>query len=90
MASSASTIACSTLLTESVALEVRAKAQGVTDTATGLAGAVGGGLAGALVSVLGYVGLNIVAAVVVTLVVVAALAFRRAVASPSPVVVRTE
>ncbi|NUP75792.1 MAG: MFS transporter [Sinomonas sp.] len=54
---SASTIAGSALLAESVHGQGRVLAQGVSDTAMGLAGALGGGTAGLVMAGLGYGGL---------------------------------
>lgn len=61
---SAATIAGSTLLAESVAAGDRVLVQGVSDTLMGVAGAVGSGFAGLVMSGVGYQGLNLVAAVV--------------------------
>ncbi|NUU32540.1 MFS transporter [Arthrobacter sp. C9C5] len=61
---SAATIAGSTLLAESVAAGDRVLVQGVSDTLMGVAGAVGSGFAGLVMSGIGYQGLNLVAAVV--------------------------
>ncbi|WP_439031382.1 MFS transporter [Gordonia terrae] len=51
---SASTVAASTLLTDSVDVAHRAPAQGVSDTAMSLAGAAAGALAGVVVGAFGY------------------------------------
>ncbi|UAK37359.1 MFS transporter [Gordonia bronchialis] len=51
---SASTVAASTLLTESVDVSLRPPAQGVADTSMSLAGAVAGALAGVIVGAFGY------------------------------------
>jgi MFS family permease len=61
---SAATIAGSTLLAESVAAGDRVLVQGVSDTLMGVAGAVGSGFAGLVMSGVGYQGLNLAAAVV--------------------------
>lgn len=61
---SAATIAGSTLLAESVAAGERVLVQGVSDTLMGVAGAVGSGFAGLVMSGVGYQGLNLVAAAV--------------------------
>ncbi|MEA5454351.1 MFS transporter [Sinomonas sp. JGH33] len=60
---SASTISGSALLAESVHGEGRVLAQGVSDTAMGLAGALGGGTSGVVMAGLGYGGLSAIAAV---------------------------
>lgn len=65
---SAATIAGSTLLAESVAVGERVLVQGVSDTLMGVAGAVGSGFAGLLMSGIGYQGLNLTAAVVAAVV----------------------
>ncbi len=72
---SASTIAGSTLLAESVPQEERVRVQGVSDTLMGAAGAVGGGFSGLLLALLGYQGLNM-AAVALAAVVIAAVLLR--------------
>ncbi|MEE4024465.1 MFS transporter [Gordonia sp. PKS22-38] len=51
---SATTVAGSTLLTESVPLALRPRVQGISDTAMSLAGAVAGALAGVVVGLFGY------------------------------------
>lgn len=61
---SASTISGSTLLAESVGQESRVVVQGVSDMLMGLAGAVGGAASGLVLSGAGYLGLNMVGAVV--------------------------
>ncbi|MDQ4500946.1 MFS transporter [Sinomonas sp. ASV322] len=60
---SASTISGSALLAESVHGASRVLAQGVSDTAMGLAGALGGGTAGVVMAGLGYGGLAAIASV---------------------------
>ena len=67
---SASTVAGSTLLTESTSLARRAKVQGVSDLLMSGSGATGGALAGVVLSFLGYSGLSFV---VVSLVVIISL-----------------
>ena len=69
---SAATIAGSTLLAESVAAEDRVLVQGVADTLMGAAGAVGGATSGLVLSGAGYLGLNLVGAVVGAAVLAAA------------------
>jgi MFS family permease len=56
-------VAGSTLLTESVPLERRASAQGLSDVIMGLAGASAGALSGVVVSAWGYPVLALVAAI---------------------------
>ncbi len=57
-------VAGSTLLSESVPIGVRAGAQGVSDLVMGVFGAAGGALAGLVVGLVGYGGLNASAGVV--------------------------
>jgi MFS family permease len=59
---SATTVAGSTLLTESVAPGLRASAQGLSDLTMGLAGASAGALSGAIVQAAGYPALTAAAA----------------------------
>ena len=70
---SAATIAGSTLLAESVADDDRVLVQGVADTLMGVAGAVGAGFSGLVMSGLGYLGLNLFAAAVAAAVFAVAL-----------------
>lgn len=72
---SATTIAGSALVAGGAAIEDRASVQGVSDTAMNLAGALGGGLAGIVLALLGYAGLN--AAVLVLVAAGAVLALRQ-------------
>ena len=60
---SASTVAGSTLVSESVPPELRASAQGLSDLIMGLAGATAGALSGAIVGLWSYATLTLVAAV---------------------------
>ncbi|MEU9116196.1 MFS transporter [Streptomyces sp. NPDC048483] len=69
---SCATVAGSTLLTESAAAANRSEVQGLADTLMNLAGAGGGALAGGIVALSGYGGLN--AAAVLLILPVAALA----------------
>lgn len=69
---SASTISGSTLLAESVGQESRVVVQGVSDMLMGAAGAVGGATSGLVLSGAGYLGLNLVGAVVGAAVLAAA------------------
>jgi MFS family permease len=59
---SASTVAGATLLSESVAVELRASAQGLSDLVMGLAGACAGALSGVVVHGWGYPTLTLAAA----------------------------
>jgi MFS family permease len=70
---SAATIAGSTLLAESVGADDRVLVQGVSDTMMGVAGAVGAGFSGLVMSGVGYQGLNMVAAAVAAAMIAAAL-----------------
>jgi MFS family permease len=70
---SAATIAGSTLLAESVGADDRVLVQGVSDTMMGIAGAVGAGFSGLVMSGVGYQGLNLAAAAVAAAVLAAAL-----------------
>ncbi|MEC5181667.1 MFS transporter [Arthrobacter sp. CG_A4] len=65
---SAATIAGSTLLAESVGADDRVLVQGVSDTMMGVAGAVGAGFSGLVMSGVGYQGLNLAAAAVAAVV----------------------
>lgn len=73
---SAATIAGSTLLAESVEAGDRVLVQGVSDTLMGVAGAVGSGFAGLVMSGVGYQGLNLAAAAVAVAVLAVAGAAR--------------
>lgn len=70
---SAATIAGSTLLAESVGADDRVLVQGVSDTMMGVAGAVGAGFSGLVMSGVGYQGLNLAAAAVAAVVFAVAL-----------------
>ena len=75
---SASVIAGSTLLAESVPEAGRIPAQGLSDTLMGAAGALGAAFSGPVLAALGFAGLNAAAAVVaVVLLGAAATAWRR-------------
>ncbi|GGC88760.1 MFS transporter [Tersicoccus solisilvae] len=74
---SASTVAGSTLLAESVDPDSRVLAQGVSDTLMGAFGAVGSAVAGALLAGAGYLGLNLTAVVLLGVAVVAVLRLTR-------------
>ena len=69
-------VAGSTLLTESVPLERRASAQGLSDLIMGLAGASAGALSGVVVSAWGYPVLALVAAIVTVPLIVLGVAIR--------------
>ncbi|TJZ43432.1 MFS transporter [Streptomyces piniterrae] len=75
---SCATVAGSTLLTESLAPEHRSEVQGLADTLMGLAGAAGGTLAGGIVALIGYGGLNASVALLILPVIALALAPRTA------------
>jgi predicted MFS family arabinose efflux permease len=70
---SAATIAASTLLVDSVPLGDRPGVQGVSDLLMNLTGAVGGALAGPVLSAFGYPGLGVACMLLVAGVVVWAL-----------------
>ena len=74
---SASTVSGSALVSDLVTGEARLRVQGRTDTIMSLAGALGGGLAGPVLALVGYSGLAWIAGVLVLGVVAAALAVRR-------------
>ena len=75
---SATTVAGSTLLSESVSGELRASAQGLSDLTMGLAGASAGALSGVVVEVWGYPMLTLLAALATApLVVLLSLSARR-------------
>jgi len=78
---SATTVAGSTLLSESVAPDLRAAAQGLSDLTMGLAGAAAGALSGAVVQVWGYPTLTQLAALA-TAPALVLVAFRRATPAP--------
>jgi MFS family permease len=63
---SCTVVAGSTLLSESVAVDVRASAQGLSDAIMGLAGASAGALSGVIVGAWGYPTLALVAALAAT------------------------
>lgn len=76
---SAAMVAGSTLLTESIPLELRASAQGLSDLLMGLAGATAGALSGVIVAVWGYPTLTLLAALATApLIVLLAYSFNRA------------
>jgi MFS family permease len=59
-------VAGSTLLSESVQVELRASAQGLSDLAMGLAGASAGAISGVIVQAWGYPSLTLLAALAAT------------------------
>jgi MFS family permease len=69
-------VAGSTLLSESVPLELRASAQGMSDLTMGLAGALAGALSGLVVSAWGYPVLALVAAIATVPLIVLVFAIR--------------
>ena len=69
-------VAGSTLLTESVPLELRASAQGLSDLTMGLAGACAGALSGLVVSAWGYPVLALVAGIATVPLIVLVFAIR--------------
>lgn len=71
---SASTIAGSTLLAESVAQQDRVAVQGVSDMLMGAAGAAGGAVSGLVLSWVGYLGLNLAGGLLGAAVLAAAVA----------------
>jgi MFS family permease len=80
---SATMVAGSTLLSESVPVELRASAQGFSDLAMGLAGAVAGALSGVIVEAWGYPTLTLLAALAATpLILLLAHPVNRLVAGP--------
>jgi len=76
---SASTVAGSALLTSSVPANEKTNVQGVSDSTMNLSGAIGGGIAGSILSLVAFNGLNFVALVPVTVIIVlSVLIFKRA------------
>ena len=73
---SSTMVAGSTLLSESVPLELRASAQGMSDLMMGLAGALAGALSGVVVSAWGYPVLALVAAIATVPLIVLGLGMR--------------
>lgn len=80
---SATTVAGSTLLSESTIIEKRAARQGVSDLVMSGSGAAGGALAGVVLAFLGYSGLSFVALLLVAG-VVARIVLMRTTVSTSP------
>jgi MFS family permease len=80
---SATMVAGSTLLTESVPLGIRASAQGLSDLIMGLAGASSGAVAGVIVSGLGYPVLTLLAAIATVPLIALVLGTRSAVVAAS-------
>jgi MFS family permease len=75
---SASTIAASALLTESVTVAERTSVQGLSDSLMNLSGAAGGAIAGVVLAWAGYGVLNVMSLALVAAVVVAIIMGRRA------------
>ncbi len=76
---SASTVAGSALLSSSVPANEKTNVQGVSDSTMNLSGAIGGGIAGGILSLVAFNGLNFVALVPVTLIIVlSVLIYKRA------------
>jgi MFS family permease len=70
---SASTVAGSALLSSSVPANEKTNVQGVSDSSMNLSGAIGGGIAGAILSVVGFNGLNFIALIPVAVVLILSL-----------------
>ncbi|TAM67634.1 MAG: MFS transporter [Microbacteriaceae bacterium] len=81
---SASTIAASALLTESVAVTERTSVQGFSDSLMNLCGAAGGAVAGVVLAWAGYGVLNVLSLILVGAVVWALTARSRAGSRPTP------
>ncbi|MEY2816115.1 MAG: hypothetical protein RJA78_691 [Actinomycetota bacterium] len=76
---SASTVAGSALLASSVPANEKTNVQGVSDSTMNLSGAIGGGIAGSILSLVAFNGLNFVALIPVTVIIVlSVLIFKRA------------
>jgi MFS family permease len=73
---SATMVAGSTLLSESIPVELRASAQGLSDLLMGLAGAMAGAISGVIVAAWGYPTLTLLAALA-TVPLIALLSFSR-------------
>jgi MFS family permease len=80
---SSTMVAGSTLVSESVPLELRAGAQGLSDLTMGLAGALAGAISGVIVGVWGYSTLTLLAAVAAVS-LIALVSFSRGPTRPSP------
>ncbi len=74
---SASTVAGSTLVTESTAPARRPRVQGITDTLMNLSGAAGGALAGPTLALIGFDGLSVAGSAFVVMVLVGAIVVSR-------------
>lgn len=75
---SATTVAGSTLVAGAVSADLRPALQGRSDLLMGLAGAAAGALAGPVLGLVGYVGLNLSVLPVIAIIVVAAILATRA------------
>ena len=85
---SATIVAGSTLLNDSVSVEMRASAQGLSDLVIGLAGASAGALSGVVVAAWGYSALTLFAALTtLPLILLVSLSHSRDRRSPGPTVV---
>ncbi len=83
---SASVVAGSAMVAESVHIQDRPAIQGISDLSMNGAGALGGALAGPVLASVGYSGLGLLAMALVAVVVIwTALHARRAPAPPQPV-----
>jgi MFS family permease len=67
---SASTVAASALLSSSVPANEKTNVQGVSDSSMNLSGALGGGIAGTILSAAAFNGLNFLALIPVTVVLI--------------------
>jgi MFS family permease len=75
---SATMVAGSTLLSESIPVELRASAQGLSDLVMGLAGATAGAISGVIVAAWGYSTLTLLSALATApLIVIASMSTRR-------------
>ena len=74
---SANTVAGSALLTKSLPIEAKTQVQGFSDSLMSYSGALGGAVAGSLLTLVGFTGLNFFTLVPVTIVITVALISRR-------------
>jgi MFS family permease len=82
---SATMVAGSTLLSESIPLELRASAQGLSDLIMGLAGAMAGAISGVIVAVWSYPTLTLLAALATApLIILVSLSSRRFIPAHPP------
>jgi MFS family permease len=80
---SASIVAGSTLLSESVPVDLRASAQGLSDLVMGLAGAVAGAVSGVIVAAWSYPTLTLLAALSTSPLLVLVLLSTKRIESPA-------